>query len=398
MGILLTIQAFSAERGIPPEPQFRAMTIDADIAIGYGIAVADVDGDGLPDIVLCDKNQIVWYQNPYWNKYVIAENLTPLDHVCVAAMDITGDGKAEIAVGAGWNPGDTTGSGALFYLEPPADRRGLWNPVALPHDPTIHRIRWARDPAGKPSLVSVPLHGRGNHPGRGEGVGVRVQRYQWPQASSSSGSDWPTEILNSDYHKTHNLDVVTWQDQKGQDILLAAKEGAFLIEWQSSDARYRTRQIGSDANGGVGEIRAGQLGGNQRFVAGISPMHGNEVVVFVPPVDGDENMDDLWDRRVLDDTLIDGHALACGDLLGLGRDQVVAGWRAMNRPGVAVGIKLYTPMDAEGKSWRTTLVDNNVMACEDLVLADLNGDGRLDIVAAGRATKNVRIYYNETPQ
>lgn len=34
------------------------------------------------------------------------------------------------------------------------------------------------------------------------------------------------------------------------------------------------------------------------------------------------------------------------------------------------------------------------MACEDLKLADLDGDGRLDIVASGRATKNLVIYWN----
>jgi hypothetical protein len=35
------------------------------------------------------------------------------------------------------------------------------------------------------------------------------------------------------------------------------------------------------------------------------------------------------------------------------------------------------------------------MACEDLLLADFNADGRLDIVAAGRATKNLKLYLNE---
>jgi hypothetical protein len=104
-----------------------------------------------------------------------------------------------------------------------------------------------------------------------------------------------------------------------------------------------------------------------------------------------------WRRRVLDDSLADGHALACGDLLGIGRDQIVVGWRAMNRPpGTKVGIKLLTPMDADGREWRTTLVDDNRMACEDLQLTDLDGDGRLDIVAAGRATKNLKIYFNAT--
>ena len=35
------------------------------------------------------------------------------------------------------------------------------------------------------------------------------------------------------------------------------------------------------------------------------------------------------------------------------------------------------------------------MACEDLKIADLNGDGKPDIIASGRATKNLVIYWNE---
>ena len=34
------------------------------------------------------------------------------------------------------------------------------------------------------------------------------------------------------------------------------------------------------------------------------------------------------------------------------------------------------------------------MACEDALAADLNGDGRPEIIACGRATHNVRIYWN----
>ena len=69
----------------------------------------------------------------------------------------------------------------------------------------------------------------------------------------------------------------------------------------------------------------------------------------------------------------------------------------MNRPGVKVGIKLFTPLDDEGKTWRTTWIDDNQMACEDLCLADLDGDGKLDIIASGRATHNLVIYFNQTP-
>ena len=42
------------------------------------------------------------------------------------------------------------------------------------------------------------------------------------------------------------------------------------------------------------------------------------------------------------------------------------------------------------------MVDEGGMATEDLVVADLNGDKQPDIVASGRATRNVKIYWNET--
>src|SRR5437870_2305603 len=150
------------QAGELPVPKFRAVEVDAKIEIGYGVAVADADGDKKPDILLADKKQIVWYRNPGWEKFVIAENLTPLDNVCIAAADIDGDGKAEVAVGAQWNPNDTVNSGAVFYLIAPADRTRKWEAVELPHEPTVHRMRWMRVGGDKFGLVVAPLHGRGN--------------------------------------------------------------------------------------------------------------------------------------------------------------------------------------------------------------------------------------------
>ncbi len=370
----------------PPELKFKALDIDTKIEIGYGVTVADVDGDQKPDIVLADKNQIVWYQNPSWRKHVIAEKLTPLDHVCIAAMDIDGDGKAEIAAGAGWNPGDTVNSGAVFYLIPPADRTQKWEPVELPHEPTVHRMRWVKTTAGQYDLVVVPLHGRGNKNGAGEGV--KILAYQRPADPHNS---WTTQVLNDSLHATHNFDPRPWDDDPAQELLIAAKEGVFGLK-RMGDKSELTQLAGAES-GGAGEVRLGRLGGSKKFYATIEPMHGTNLVVYTQPVGGGGHT--LWTRQILDSSLVDGHALACGDLAGLGRDQIVVGWRAMNKPGVKVGIKLFTPLDPSGHAWRQTLVDDNTMACEDLCLADLDGDGRLDIIAAGRATKNVKVYFNQ---
>src|SRR5262245_27344165 len=97
--LLICLVRLSSPAADPPTPSFRPVDVDTKVEIGYGLAIADVDGDKKPDILLADKNLIVWYRNPSWEKFVIAEKLTKLDHVCIAAADIDGDGKAEVAVG-----------------------------------------------------------------------------------------------------------------------------------------------------------------------------------------------------------------------------------------------------------------------------------------------------------
>lgn len=380
ISVMFVVAAGACFAADVPEPKFRTVTVDDKIQIGYGVTTADVDGDGKLDIVLADKTQFVWYRNPNWEKFVLAENLTKQDNVCIAARDIDGDGKAEIATGAGWNPGDTLNSGAVFYLSAPKDRTQKWEAIALPHVPTIHRMRWIEAPGGGVELLSVPLHGYGNKNAQGEGVNIMT--YKRP---ADPRQPWTTNTLAKQWHKTHNFEA------EGKTIWVGAAEGIFEITRDTSGNRIR--QIATNEVGGVGEVRVGKVSGRMTFLAGIEPMHGTNLAIFTPAAAN--NAGALWQRRVLDSSLADGHALACGDLIGIGRDQIVVGWRAMGNAKAKVGVKVLTPMANDLNQWRTTVVDDNGMACEDLCLADLNGDKKLDIIAAGRATKNVKVYFNE---
>ena len=85
----------------------------------------------------------------------------------------------------------------------------------------------------------------------------------------------------------------------------------------------------------------------------------------------------------------EGHAVATGDFLGVGSDQFVVGWRTTEP-----GIRLLTPIDEAGKNWRVSIVATKEIAVEDLKVADLNADGRPDLIVAGRQTKNLMIFWN----
>jgi len=363
---------------------FEAQTIDDAVEIGYGLAIGDVNGDGKPDILIADKTHFSWYENPTWKEHVMAKHLTLRDNVCIAAADIDGDGKVEVAVGGQWNPGETNDkaqSGSVHYLVRPADPTQLWRPVQLFHDPTTHRMRWVRTAAGDWRLVVLPLHGIGNVKNAGpNGVNVRV--YTPPAPDRIADADaWIHTAIDHSLHAAHNLD-----DREG-DILVGGVEGILRKSVMDTDPDENTLIITPENSqpptAGVGELRFGR-----GFIAAIEPMHGNEVVVYEKG-EGDAK----WRRTSLTDAMNQAHALGTGDLLGTGRDQVVAGWRNPDAAG-KVGIRLFHRDSDTATEWKSMVVDDNTMACEDLKLADLDGDGKLDIIAAGRATKNLVVYWN----
>lgn len=374
---LAPVDAAAQATGVAPLP-FRREVIDASIRIGYGLAIADVDGDGRDDLLLADAREIAWYRSPNWRKSVIARELTAKDHVCIAAQDLDGDGRAEIAVGAGWNPGDTVGSGAIFLLERPADPTQPWTPHVLPHEPTTHRMHWIDDGRGAPLLAVLPLHGRGNRDGAG--AGVRFLGYRWsPRGPAAIAA----EEIDATLHLTHNFEPPV-RGSGTPELLVAAKEGVHALR-PSGNGWSRQRLTSQPA----GEVRRGRAADGSAFITTIEPMHGHEVVVY------SGSREEA--RVVLDASLVQGHGLATGDLLGRGSDQVIAGWRGNPvGPATVVGIRLYAATDPAGTRWEQVgVLDDNAVACEDLRVADLDRDGDLDVVAAGRTTRNVVIYWNE---
>jgi hypothetical protein len=359
-------------------PKFTAQTVDDKVAIGYGLAIGDVDGDGKPDILLADKKQFVWYRNGDWKRFVMVDNLTASDNVCLAARDIDGDGKVEVAVGAQWNPGettDTTASGSVHYLIRPDDPTQLWTPVKLHHEPTIHRMRWVKVGPDRFQLIVLPLHGRGNK--GGEGKGVRVIAYEKPQHANTK---WTFNVIDESMHLTHNMDVVAQGDE--ELFYVGGKEGIRIFRFRNNQWDGQWLVEGSS----LGELRHGRYQNGAGFITGLEPMHGTSLTIY--------KLESPATRVVLDEDFSQGHALATADLTGLGRDQIVAGWREPNGEK-KVGIKIYIPAGEGESQWKSYWIDDNTMACEDVRLADLNADGKVDIIAAGRATHNLKIYWNK---
>jgi hypothetical protein len=377
--------------------------IDTQLGIGYAVLPVDINGDGKLDLVVVDQQRVVWYENPTWRRRIIIERQTRPDNVCIAAYDIDGDGQVDLALGADWRPFDTRSGGTLQWLRRGQSLEEPWQVFPIDEEPTIHRIRFVDlDGDGRPELVVAPLMGRGAT-ARGnwlDGQPVRILAYRIPE--DPVHQRWPREVLDQSLHVVHNFWAIPAASGKGAQLLLASYEGVSLLA-RGADGRWQRQLLGQgnqehpQGRRGASEVKQGRLGKGRHFLATIEPWHGHQVVVYTAPAAPGS----LWQRQVLDDHLRWGHAVWCADLDGDGRDEVIVGVRDDPEPGAPFserrGVRLYHADDAQGQRWSRQIVERGGLAVEDLVAVDLDGDGWIDLVAVGRQTHNLCIYWNRGP-
>jgi hypothetical protein len=400
LAALVAIGRSENAKAEPAFPTFRMEELDTSLKVGYAVLLEDVDGDGKKDIIVVDTTRVVWYQNPKWKRRSIIEGQTKADNVCITAADVDGDGKLDFALGAEWKPFNTKEGGTLQWLKRGETLDDPWTIYPIPGDlPTIHRIRFADLYGdGKQRLLVVPLMGQKSTKEKNwmDGSPVKILAYSIPK--DPTRDRWTPEVLDESMHVVHNFHPLPAARGKGMDVLTASYEGVSRLE-RDTEGKWQRLHLGAGnqanpkGNLGSSEIKQGRLKNGKPFIATIEPWHGDEVVVYTQSDDPKK----LWDRHVIDDKLKWGHAVWCADLDGDGGDELIIGVRdnLSDKPGERCGVRIYKALDDKGTKWERHLIDEGGVAVEDLAAVDLDGDGKIDIVAVGRATHNVRVYWNQ---
>jgi hypothetical protein len=184
--------------------------------------------------------------------------------------------------------------------------------------------------------------------------------------------EWKREVIsNANEGVQHGLFITDW-DRSGRDsILTGSFSGIDLFQLGTNGIWTRTEIARGDPDPcpkcGTSDIAVGRLG-PERFLATIEPWHGNELAVY-------RREGSQWKRIVIDNSLVQGHTILTTDLDGDRRDEIIAGYRGNG------GSILVYKADPH-RAWSKTILDSRIPA-NACVVADLNGDGRPDLICIG---------------
>ena len=354
---------------------FRTHPIATLARGGYQPIVVDMNADGRLDVIALSVglDQLVWYENPRWERHLIADGLNR--SINLAPHDLDGDGIPELVLAHEFGTTHADSLGVISLLTHNDDPRAPWTMRESDRAPTAHRLRWADiDGSGRKVLINSPLAGSAStSPDYRDDTPI-----YWYDPEN-----WTRHVVTSvDGGVVHGLLVKPWQDPNRDAVFSASFLGVHVHQFIDGDwVRTRITE-GAPAEwpaSGASEVETGNLG-DQTYFATIEPWHGDQVVVY-------REGDGTWSRLVIG-TINGGHTIVTADFDGDGRDEIVAGDR-----GDGQTLYLWSAED-NGTRWTRQVIDDGDMAPSGCLAVDLYHDHQMDIVCIGGRTSNLKWYEN----
>lgn len=363
--------------------RFSEQLIMGGFGYAFGLAVADLDGDGHLDITAADADgrALYWFQNDgeghFTRHFIQREHPKPrLERHAIG--DINGNGVPDVVIVENL-------TGDLYWFEnsgTPADGN-LWTPHAI----TIGGMPYAYD------VALADLNGDGLLDVAASGW--KAHQVAWFENPGTPDGEWVKHLLDGDIAEARTIRVADF-DGDGNPDLLATGTGSDLVVWYQHPG-----------GPGTGDWHKRVIDDST-----VRPVHGHPV-----DMDGDGDMDVVmatgmgadpprgsvvwyendghpdagaWKKHVICQALPQAFEAFAADVDGDGNMEVaVTAW------GEHGGLYLFKHDGDPRGPWRNQVLKEDWMKANQVVVADLDGDGRLDILAeAERGSNEVRWWRN----
>jgi hypothetical protein len=374
-----------------PAVRFAEHLIAGNYGYAFGVAAHDLDGDGHLDLTSVDivgKNpsaaSLFWFENDgtgVFQRHVIHENEDGwLERHCIG--DLNGDGYPDIAV-------VSNRDGLLLWFEHPGKNvRGPWRRhVVTTNSPNAYDVVLA-DIDGDGHLDAVTAGYVSNTLAWYENPGPDGWDREWPRHVIDTTLTENRTIRLGDFNRDGKIDLLATSD--GVSFATAGEEadptrhGASVVWFENPGgppgSPWKKHVIDDRSRGPIHghAVDLDQDGDLDVVMAfGMRPEHVPEerhVIAWYENV-GKPGDSTVWKRHVV------GH-LPCAfetiavDVDGDGDlDLVATAWAKGDRV-----VWFENPGDPRGK-WTMHVIKDNFRAANQVISADLDGDGRPDIIA-----------------
>jgi hypothetical protein len=352
----------------------------------WSVAVADVNGDGKQDLIAVGVTQVIAVLQPGGTQRILFDAKDG-KMLYAVTLDMDADGDLDLAIGR--------------YLVP-----------EIEHRKAVAAGKAATKPVGPDFSIG------------------------WLENTGASGTPWSLHVIDRELNGTHGLWVGDVDGDGRRDLIANSISGpAFpnsvvwfrtparggdpfvrhIVTKSGADGRPHYLDFGDVNRDGRGDILLGDSGGGtftwwERPTAGgeswtkhLIAREAGATNLKLADVDGDGKPDvvgscghgkgvywfrgDTWERQSIDAALANPHALAVGDFDRDGdMDVATASYTAF--------VVRWYENDGRGNFTAHTIESENRQQAYDLKALDVDGDGALDLVLAGRESRNLVWYRN----
>jgi hypothetical protein len=330
-----------------------------------GIAKLDMNGDGLPDLV----SGAYWYQNPgpkggEWTRHQYREqghNGEFASDCGEWAIDVNHDGLADI-VTAGWF------TNGIFWYENPGLKGGEWTRhfITASYD-TEGGVEADINGDGTPDLIFAHfghmgllwIDFAGTEP-KVHRVGTRAQDGHGVGVADIEGDGKPDILTPNGWFRQIDANASKWE---------------WHPDWEMGDAGFPI--LGYDVNDD----------GKMDVIYGQGHSYGLYWLEQKPGPGGKRT----WAKHTIDESFSQAHALVLADIDGDGQMELITGKRYRGHSGNDPGsydplVIYYYKIDRKSATFTRypVSVNGTAGAGTQFVVADLDGDGDLDLAVAGK--------------